>query len=266
MVFSLGALIGLLYAEILVRLLVSCWSEPAQSQGLLILPLAAYIAIVRRERTLSIPVAPDNRGMIVIAMAAVLYVLGVLGADLFLPRLSFVVLLSGLVWTFWGTQRLRTLIFPLALFATMIPIPSLVYDGLSLPLKLLASHAAARIGQLLGLVIYQEGNIIQLARISFGVEEACDGMNAMVALVVSSLLLGALIPSRLPARLALPVLAVPVAIVANIVRIAGTAILADIHEQLALGFYHSFSGWLVFLFGFGALYALLKSLNHVVSR
>lgn len=263
---ALFALIAILYVPVLAALLVSCWNEPAQSQGLLILPLSAYIASIRRDVTSSTPVEPDDWGLLAIAAAAFLYVLGGLGADLFLPRLSLVMLLAGLIWTFWGRRRLRTLAFSLALFATMIPIPTLVYDSLSLPLKLVASRAAAVIGQRLGVVLYQDGNIIQLARVSFGVEEACDGMNAILALVVSSLLLGYLIPSRLRSRVALLFFSVPVAIGVNIVRIAGTAILADSHEQIALGFYHSTSGWLVFLVGFGTLYLLLTSINFMESR
>jgi exosortase len=259
-------MIAMLYGGVLATLLVSCWNESAQSQGILIVPLTAYIVWIRREVTLSRPAMPDNRGLLVIAGAVFLYVVGVLGADLFLPRLSFVALLAGIVWTFWGRSRLCTLAFPLALLATVIPIPALVYNSLSLPLRLLASRAAATIGQVLGVVLYQDGNIIQLARISFGVEEACDGMNALSALLVSSLLLGFLIPSGRRARTILVVLAIPVAISVNIVRIAGTAILADYHEQLALGFYHSFSGWLVFVLGFGVLYGLLTGLNFMEER
>src|SRR4051794_12544208 len=98
----LSALIAALYAGVVANLLVSCWNEPAQSQGILILPLTAYLAWIRREVPLSRPAAPDNRGLLVIAGAVGLYVLGVLGADLFLPRLSLVVLIAGVLWTFWG--------------------------------------------------------------------------------------------------------------------------------------------------------------------
>jgi exosortase/archaeosortase family protein len=49
----------------------------------------------------------------------------------------------------------------------------------------------------------------------------------------------------------------------NVVRVTGTAIIADYHEEFALGFYHSFSGWLVFLSGFAILYGIARGLDLV---
>jgi exosortase/archaeosortase family protein len=60
----------------------------------------------------------------------------------------------------------------------------------------------------------------------------------------------------------LVILSVPLAIGVNILRVAGTAVLADYNHELAMGFYHSFSGWLVFVIGFGALYLIAKTVSH----
>ena len=50
------------------------------------------------------------------------------------------------------------------------------------------------------------------------------------------------------------------------VRVTGTAIIADYHEEFALGFYHAFSGWLVFVTGFAALYGISKLLHTLMDR
>jgi len=245
-----------LYATTLMDLANDWWTDPALSQGLVIPPFALYLAWLRAEMTLSVPVVPDNRGLFAIGGACFLFLLGKLGAEFFLARISFVLLLVGLIWTFWGVQRLRTLTFPLLLLETMIPLPAIVYNSVAGPLQLFASDIATRLAQALGVVVYRDGNIIYLADISLGVERACSGLNSLSALIVGSLLLGFLLCSRTITRVILVVLSIPLAIAMNVLRVTGTALLADYRPELAMGYYHLFSGWMVFLFGFAGLYGM----------
>jgi len=193
-----------------------------------------------------------------------MFLLGRLASEFFLMRFSFVVLLAGLIWTFWGIRRLRTLAFPVLLLATMVPLPALLYNSQAAPLQLLASDLATRIAQSLGVSAFRDGNVIQLAGTSLGVEEACSGLNSLSALIVGSVLLGFLVCSRFLSRITLFVLAVPLAIAVNIVRVSGTALIADYNQEFAEGFYHSFSGWLVFVAGFGALYLAARILHALL--
>jgi len=259
----LAGLVVWLYAAVLANLASDWWTDPSLSQGLLIPPLALYIAWMRRQLTLGAPSKPDNRGLWLTGMASILFLLGKLGAEFFLPRISFVILLAALVWTFWGAARLKTLSFPLLLLATMVPLPVLVYNALAAPLQLFASDVATNLAQMAGIAVYRDGNIIHLANISLGVEEACSGLNSLSALLVAALLLGFLIFTRVWARVLLVVLAVPLAIAVNVLRVTGTAVIADYRPEFALGFYHSFSGWLVFIAGFGILWAVAKGISRL---
>ena len=257
----LTALVSILYGQVWIDLAKDWWTEPSLSQGLLIPPLALYIAWTRRNLTLGQGAAEDNGGLWLIACACLLYILGKLGAEFFLPRLSFVILLAGLAWTFWGYKRLRTLVFPLLLLATMVPLPVIFYNAISAPLQLFASDMATTFAQMSGVAVYRDGNIIQLAQTSLGVEEACSGLNSLSALMVASLLLGFMVSQSVAARTILFALSIPLSIAVNVLRITGTAILADYREEFAMGFYHSFSGWLVFIVGFLILYAIAKGLD-----
>lgn len=206
---------------------------------------------------------PTSKGLLIVGFACVLYLLGKLGVEFFLQRISFAVLLTaGLVWTFWGVRCLRSLAFLLLLLATMIPFPALVYNALSAPLQLFASNVATSLAQGLGVSVNRDGNIINLANISLGVEEACSGLNSLSAMMVGSLLLGYLQCSRVWSRWLLFFLSIPLSIGINVLRIAGTAVIADYQETFALGFYHSFSGWLVFVCGFAVLYAFSLTLHR----
>src|SRR5436305_7110821 len=109
-----GVLLSLviaLYAAVLADMANDWWTDPTLSQGLLIPPLALYIAWLRRNITFSNPSASDRRGYLLTGAACLLFILGKLAAEFFLSRISFVILLAGLVWTFWGLVRLKTLAF-----------------------------------------------------------------------------------------------------------------------------------------------------------
>ena len=260
------ALMLALYAAVLADLANDWWTDPTLSQGLLIPPLALYIAWLRRDITFSHPLAPESRGILLTAGACLIFVLGKLAAEFFLCRISFVIVLAGLIWTFWGMPRLRTLAFPFLLLATMVPLPSIVDSAIAAPLQLFASDVATNVSQALGVSVFRDGNIIHLANISLGVERACSGLSSLSALLVGSILLGFLQCSRPVTRFILFASSIPISIAVNALRVSGTAVLADYNEKFAMGFYHSFSGWLVFLLGFGALYLFCMLLCTLLER
>lgn len=257
-------LLVLIYRHTAVDLFHDWWNEPSLSQGLLIPPLAFYFAWLDRKSLLAIPAQPSARGLLVVSAGCLTYLIGKLGAEFFLQRISMVIVFAGVIWIWWGSARLRSLAFPLTLLATMVPLPAMVYNTITAPLQLFASAAAAYFSQLCGVSIYRDGNIIQLAHISLGVEEACSGLNSFSALVVAALLLGYFICNRLTSRILLVAISAPLSIAVNVLRIAATAILADYDAQFALGFYHVFAGWLVFLIGFLAFLAIAKLLHAVL--
>lgn len=247
-------MIGVLYASVLPDLAADWWNEPAASYGMLIPPIAAWIAWLRRDVIIAIPARIDLRGLWLTAAGCVFLLLGKLAAEFFLARISFVILLAGITWTFWGLNRFRQVLFPFVLLATMVPLPALVYNAVAAPLQLFASNLATTIAQALGVSVFRDGNIIHLANTSLGVEEACSGLQSLSAMIVASLLLGFIEDLPTMPRVLLFLLSVPLAIAINVLRVTGTALIADYRLEFALGFYHLFSGWLIFLGGFGILW------------
>ena len=149
------------------------------------------------------------------------------------------------------------------LLLTMVPPPVIVYNAAAAPLQLFASRIAADAAQVAGVSIYRDGNIIHLANTSLGVAEACSGLHSLSALIVASLLLGFLENGSIWARAAVVVLSVPLAIAVNVLRVTGTAILADYNPEFAMGYYHAFSGWLVFVLGFALLWLVSKVIFRI---
>ncbi len=118
--------------------------------------------------------------------------------------------------------------------------------------------------QVFGGSIYRDGNVLELPNITLGVAEACSGLHSLASMVVASLLLAYIECDRTLVRLLLIVLSVPLAIFVNVVRVTGTAFLAGYNSEYASGFYHSFSGWLVFIAGFGGLWIVAKLLRRLL--
>jgi exosortase len=257
-------LLVLIYHHTAVDLFQDWWNEPSLSQGLLIPPLAFVFAWLDRKALLAIPSQPSALGLLAVSAGCLTYLLGKLGAEYFLQRISMVVVLAGLIWIAWGAVRLRRLAFPLTLLATMVPLPTMIYNALTAPLQLFASAAATYLSQLCGVSIYRDGNIIHLAHISLGVEEACSGLNSFSALVVAALLLGYFLCNRMSSRMVLLLISAPLSIAVNVLRVAATAVLADYNAEFALGFYHMFAGWMIFLVGFLALLGMAKLVHAVM--
>jgi exosortase len=264
---AIAALVVAIYASTFGALAHDWWTDnQGASYGILIPPLVLYIAYARRAQTFSVPASYDARGVAVILLSCALFLMGKLGAEYFITRLSFVTMLAGLSLTFWGAGRTRTLGFPFLLLITMIPLPLLVYNRVTLPLQLFSSESAATIIQFFGGSVYRDGNVLHLANTTLGVAEACSGLHSLASLVVAAVLLGFAECTSLRSRVVLVILAVPLAIAVNVVRVTGTTFLAQVNPDYAEGFYHAFSGWAVFLVGFGLTWIIAKGLHRLLDR
>jgi exosortase len=129
---------------------------------------------------------------------------------------------------------------------------------------LLASATATEAARAMGITVYRDGNIIHLANLSLGIAEACSGLRSLLSLLVAALLLGHIESVRRAVRVVLVLLAIPTAVLFNVARVTLTAILGEHNAQWADGFYHSFSGWIVFVGGFGLLLVWLKLLTRLI--
>ncbi len=159
---AIAGLVTTLFADVLVDLASEWWTQPEASYGMLVPPTALYIAYLQRKTTLGFAAQRALRGLWLVAFGCLVFLLGKLAGEFFLARISFVLLLAGLAWTFWGTSRFKTLAFPFVLLATMVPLPAIVYNTIAAPLQLFASRIATDLAQMLGVSIFRDGNIINL--------------------------------------------------------------------------------------------------------
>jgi exosortase len=251
------------YGGVAARLVADWAADDNYSHGFIIVPFALYFAWERRLRFTETPRLPSLTGLLCVVAGLLLLVVGLLGAERFATRLSMVVVLVGAVAFMRGWAAVRVMAFPLAFLLLMIPIPAIIFNKIAFPLQLLASRVGETMLSALSIPVLREGNLIVLARTTLEVAEACSGIRSLISLMTLGIIFGYFVDERSTVRVLVAASTVPIAILANGVRVAGTGAAAHYFgDQAAQGFFHSFSGWLMFVVAFGLLFAM----THIVLR
>jgi len=259
---ALASLSFWLYGSTLAHLVSQWRHDPNFSHGFFVPLFSAFVMWQERGRLRHIAPKPAWPGQLILAFALCILIVGQLGAELFLARVSLLFLGAGLIVLFLGWKFLRALSFPLAFLLLMIPIPTIIFNQITFPLQLLASRVAAAILPLFSVPILREGNVIILPSMALEVAEACSGIRSLMSLVTLAVIYGYLVEKRLAIRWILALGAIPISVAANSVRIIGTGLLVQYWDpDKAQGFFHLFSGWLIFVVSLVMLYLL-----HRVSR
>ena len=251
---TIGALVVGVYWHVLSKLVNAWFDIPDYSHGVLVPVFALYLIWVKRERLLKAKIEPTWTGIVVVFLALVLLLLGELGAELFLSRVSLVVLFTGLILSFAGWQLLKELRFVLLVLFLAIPIPTIVFNQIALPLEGLASKLASILLHSFGVPALRLGNLIVLPDLRMEVAEACSGIRSLVSLFTLAIFYGYFFEKTFLRRSLLAIASIPIAITANAIRIFGTGMCVQYWDtEKALGFFHQFSGWVMFLVSLGCL-------------
>ena len=254
--------LGAIYKDVLAGLVLDWWNDPNYSHGFLVPFFSAYLVWDKRGELRTLPVTGSWLGFPLLLAGIALLLLGVVGAEDFLVRSSLIVVLAGLVWMHLGSELFRRLLFPLAFLFFMIPPPFIVFNSIAFPLQGIAAGNATWALDTLGVPVLRDGNVLHLARLTLGVTEACSGIRSLISLLALAVAWAHLAIPGMVSKALFVASAVPITIVANAARVVLTGIIGQwLGVEYATGFFHTFSGWLVFvaaavcLFGVHALIA-----------
>ena len=280
---AIGFAIAFAYATVMVKLFRDWWTDENYSHGLLIPIIIGYILWTQREKLARVPV----KSSVLWGGAAILFAVfalwaGVAGAELYTQRLSLILLLAGIAVYFWGFKLLQLLLVPLGLLFLAMPIPAIVFNKIAFPLQLFASRCAVWSMSMLGIPVLRQGNIIELKPLNsfdtkkLEVVEACSGIRSLMTLLTLAVVFAYFTHTPPPDDASKPgtrfgwlksywfwrsliivVSAVPIAILTNAFRVSGTGVLAQYYgTAVADGFFHSFSGWVVYIVAFILLFGI----------
>jgi exosortase len=264
---AIGVLIAfvVLYRDVVSKLTSDWYTDGNYSHGFLIVPVALYFIWERRQQLLAARAKPSALGLVVLFGSLATLIAGILGAELFLTRVSIVGTLAGAILFVYGWQHLRILAFPIAFLLLAIPIPAIVFNQIAFPLQLLASRFGERALEFASIPVLREGNVIILANTTLEVAEACSGIRSLVSLLTLGIVYGYFTDGRSWVRTIIALATIPIAIVTNGLRVAGTGIAAHYYgPEAATGFFHEFSGWVVFVLAFALLFLVMRLLLLVI--
>jgi exosortase len=279
-VFAISAAILFTYAAVLVKLSRDWWLDENYSHGLLVPFIIGFILWQQRDKFATEPARPSVLlGGLAVAFALFALWTGVAGAELYTQRMSLVLLIAGTVVYFTGLGFLRLILVPLGLLILAIPIPAIVFNKIAFPLQLFASRCAVWSMSVLGIPVLRQGNVIELKPLNsfdtkkLEVVEACSGIRSLMTLVTLAVVFAYLTHPRSGdsdqprgrfgwlrsygfwRSTIIVCSAVPIAILTNASRVSGTGILSRYYgTQIADGFFHTFSGWAIYVVAFLLLF------------
>lgn len=251
---TLFFLIAVLFGPILIKL-VGVWNDQEDySHGFFVIPIALFIVWARRHSLAKISLKPTWVGLPILISGVLTYLVSFLIRFHTGTFLSIIFILLGVFLFLGGWGLTKLLLLPTLFLLFMFPIPTAYYILITNPLKLMITEISAQIIYLLGIPVYREGNLIFMASSSLEVAEACSGIRSLYSYLMLGCLFAFLSTSKV-SKTVLILSTLPLAIFVNIVRVTGTGVLSNYYGPgVAQGFFHEFTGFVLFIFGFAMLF------------
>src|SRR5579862_4622034 len=222
---AIGVLLIVAFWPILQSMYGSWFDEGAYMEhGILVIPAAAYMAWTKKDKLQAIPLNPSVWGLVLLFAGALQAILGIMAQWMWVSRMSFLVSLVGSIAAVFGWRMVKELVYPLCTLVLMVAPPTFVFERLTLSLQLLASRLGETCLEALGYSVLREGNILEMVGIKLSVEEACSGIRSLVAIIFMCVLYNYFFVEGRWMRTFILVMAVPIAILGNAVRIVATGV------------------------------------------
>lgn len=257
----LAAFIGLYLPFILT--MEQDWSTNDNfSHGYFIPVIAGYMLYSRRHLLKRETIASSNWGLLIIVLGLLQLVIAKIGSEYFLQRTSMIIVFWGAVLFLLGKSFTRKISFPLIYLIFMVPIPAVIWNNVAFPMQLFASGITEQVIQAIGIPVFREGNVLHLTETTLEVVDACSGLRSLTSMLALGAALAYFSGLSRIRQWAIFLSALPIAILVNIIRLTVTAALASrFGDDIAQGFLHDFSGWLIFIVGLASLWGVTVLLS-----
>ncbi len=263
--FALYALFLLgIYYSTFTWLVLRDWAREDYDYCYLIPFIVLYLIWDKKESLFSLPSKPSWTGMVPLVIGVALFWLGELSGEFLSLYVSFWLVLVGICWIHIGWKKLKELGFALFMILPAFPLPNFLFGKVTFHLKLISSQLGVAMMRLFGMSAYREGNVIDLGFTQLQVVDACSGLRFVIPLIVLGIILAYFYKAGFWKRALLVISTVPLSIVTNSLRIALTGVIHELWgAEFAEGFFHGFSGWLIFMFSLAILLAEMWILSKV---
>lgn len=229
--------------------MVHLWTTTDEySYGPLIPLIALFFVWQKKDELERVPFRASWQGPVIVAIAALLYILGELSTLYVVIQYAFLIALLGTIVAIGGWQTARIIWAALFLLIFMIPLPNFLYQSLSAQLQLISSQIGVAVIRLFDISVYLEGNVIDLGTMKLQVIEACSGLRYLFPLMTLGFVAAYLFKTSLWKRVVVLLSTIPITVLMNSFRIGVIGVMVEYWGQgMAEGFLHDFEGWFIFM-------------------
>jgi exosortase D (VPLPA-CTERM-specific) len=242
-------LLGFTFKSSLYEMMTVWMNVEEYSHGFFIPVISVYFLWIRRKELKFVEQLRDSLpGFIIVIIGLILFVLGGLATLKTIEQYAFIITLTGTFAIAFGLKGLRIAAMPLLFLIFMVPFPSFILNNLSSKLQLISSWLGVEFIRSCDIMVYLEGNVIDLGGYKLQVVDACSGLRYLFPLASLSFLCAYLFKGPFWQKTLIFLSSAPLTIFMNSFRIGVIGILVDRWgKEMAEGFLHDFEGWIVFL-------------------
>ena len=208
-----------------------------------------YVVWVERKRIAESVGRPSWAGFFAILPFLFMGFLGVRGIQVRFEIVAFAGLLATIPWAIFGLETMKRVVFPAGFLLFCIPLATFL-DIITVHLRLFATGTAFAILKGFGAAVVRAGTMISASDGSFGIDVAapCSGLRSIFALMALTAAYAYFNQRTWTKRAILFALSVPIAVVGNVMRILTICLVGTCaSSDFATGFYHDYSGYIVFI-------------------
>ncbi|MFP4105650.1 MAG: exosortase C-terminal domain/associated protein EpsI [Phycisphaerae bacterium] len=241
------------------------------THGPLVPVVSILIAVLLiRHTRIRVRPAPFWGGLLLV-LSLLLHLLASLARVNFVSGFALIPAIAGLTLMLWGWQALARLWFPIAFLAFMVPLPEVTISQLNFRLKMFAADTGVMLSEFFGIIIARRGNRVYLeGDKQLVIANVCNGLRTLISLTAFGALYAYICRLRGGWKLLIFLLAIPVAVIANAVRIVSLIVVADVwNTEVATGFFHDASGLLIFAVAFLMMFGaerLILGIRQLIGR
>lgn len=254
-----------LYLPVFHTLYRSRWAAIDYTHAYFILPVSLLIVWLKRDKIkeYALPLTSCFPGFFLLILGLCMFIFGWRWDYLFISTLSLIPLLFGMCLFLYNKGLARILAFPIFYLLLLVPVPVGVLDSVTLPMRYAASALSAAVLKAMGYDIVREGLLINMGGHEIFMGAPCSGFRSLITMISLGLIYIYFNKGTMSKNIILFISIIPLALIGNLTRIIALCLITFYFGEAAgQGFFHNFSGMVVFLIIILGLMGLEKALNR----